>query len=87
MWSFNGVDYLTDATKQSESFIYTKEALLSAVDNFTKKREHIPFYDSDDPKTRKEIGRVVDVWYDGEDNGLFFTAELKDGKFIKGKAG
>ena len=56
----------------------TEERLNELVKNFTKP---IPFYDSMDPDTRKQIGEVVEVYKeDGELKGI---ARLDDGKFIK----
>ena len=65
---------------------FTTEALQEMIDSFTKKGELVPFYDSDDPDTRKEIGKIVNVWLDPEcQTQLLFEAELFDGKIIKGR--
>ena len=40
---------------------YTKKSLDEAVTNFKKNKKPIPFYDSTDEKTRKQIGEVVDM--------------------------
>jgi len=65
---------------------FTPEALQEMVDNFTKKGENVPFYDSEDTKTRQIIGRIVEVWLDPEcQTQMFYRVELFDGKIIKGR--
>ena len=66
-------------------FKLTKESLESAVKNFKESDKTIPFYDSDDPDTCKQIGKVVDLWVEEEDDMFGFQANLDDGRIVKGK--
>ena len=68
------------------NIIFTKESLLKQVDGVKNSGDFPLVYDSNDPVTRKQVGRVVDVWYDGDDNGLYYTMEGNDGKFSRGRA-
>jgi len=66
----------------------TKEALLKIIDSFGEKGEFPPLYDSDDLKTRKQIGLIVDVWLDPENQTeLKYKAELFDKTFVEGNTG
>jgi len=64
---------------------YTKKALEEAIENFSNKHEPIPFYDSENIETRKQIGEVIDIHLDPEcQTHLEFVTKLYDGKIIKG---
>jgi len=60
---------------------FSKKTLEDGIKNT---KLPLPFYDSLDIETRKQIGEVTHLEVT-EDNMIGFTANLKDGKIIKGK--
>ncbi len=60
---------------------YTKESLEQGVKNT---KLPIPFYDSIDEAIRKQIGEVIEL-HVTDDDMFGFTANMTDGKIVKGK--
>ena len=58
---------------------YSEDCLKDLADRI-QNGEHppIPIYDSNDPETRKEIGVVMNVWY--ENGELKYSGELHHDK-------
>lgn len=61
-------------------FKITHEELEKAVINAILP---LPFYDNDNPETRKQIGIITDLIYD--DGKINFTGKLAKGIIIKGR--
>ena len=70
---------------KESNFEYSKEALMELVEQMKQTKDLIPFYDSPDPQTRKEIGKVSHVWIEPNKNQLCYEIELDNGKIIQGE--
>lgn len=60
--------------------MFNEKSLLEIIENTELP---IPLYNSENPETRKQIGIVTELWID--DGGIGFSADLIDGKIIKGR--
>ena len=63
----------------------TKKALQEGIDKFNASHEPIPFYDSDDLETREQIGNVVAIEINpNNETQLKYTVEKFNGTCIIG---